>query len=171
MLLQNNSLAEKLYSALTDGYKEEVRWWGAWDLLRRLLLITIIVALPGRTVSYNHGCHISCVQSTNASSCYKLSEQLTLGGYVCTSCLLPHTTIPTDPSPLTYTHTHTHTHAHMHTHTHACTHTNTNTHTHHTHTHTHARLPPSSSSSLPSPYTSFSSPTASGGRISLRQLS
>jgi len=49
--LQNYSVADKLYSALTEGYKEEVRWWGAWDLLRRVLLITLIVALPGRTVS------------------------------------------------------------------------------------------------------------------------
>ena len=50
--LQNNSVAEKLYSALTEGYKEEVRWWGAWDLLRRVLLIILIVTLPGRTVSW-----------------------------------------------------------------------------------------------------------------------
>ena len=42
-----------LYEALTAGYRDsyETRWWVSWELLRRLLLITLSVALPGRTVS------------------------------------------------------------------------------------------------------------------------
>ena len=49
---QASSLCERMYEALVEGYEERVRWWGAWDLLRRLLIITLVVALPGRTVSW-----------------------------------------------------------------------------------------------------------------------
>ena len=46
-----NSLAESLFEALSAGYHMGARWWGVWDLVRRLILIVILVVLPGRTVS------------------------------------------------------------------------------------------------------------------------
>ena len=46
-----NSLAEGFFEALSAGYHMRARWWGVWDLVRRLIFIVILVALPGRTVS------------------------------------------------------------------------------------------------------------------------
>ena len=41
-----------MHGALMAGYKDsyETRWWVSWELLRRLLLVSVTVALPGRTV-------------------------------------------------------------------------------------------------------------------------
>lgn len=40
-------------SALTDGYRDslEAKWWTSWEIFRRLLLISVVVSLPGRSVS------------------------------------------------------------------------------------------------------------------------
>ena len=49
--MQAYRLAELLYLALSAGYQERARWWGAWDLARRLLLVGVIIACSGRSVS------------------------------------------------------------------------------------------------------------------------
>jgi hypothetical protein len=46
-----HSIIERLYGAVTAGYAERARWWGAWDLLRRLILIAIVITCPGRSVA------------------------------------------------------------------------------------------------------------------------
>ncbi len=40
-------------AALGEGYRDclEARLYAVWELLRRLLLVSIMVALPGRSVS------------------------------------------------------------------------------------------------------------------------
>ena len=41
--------------ALTVGYKDNLQWWAGVELGRRLLLIVMVIALPGRTVeTYTH---------------------------------------------------------------------------------------------------------------------
>lgn len=37
--------------ALKAGYRPNWKWWGGMELFRRILLISIAVGLPGRTVS------------------------------------------------------------------------------------------------------------------------
>ena len=49
-LLKRHILVEKIYEAISAGYHDQAQWWGVWDLIRRLLLVIILVALPGRTV-------------------------------------------------------------------------------------------------------------------------
>lgn len=36
--------------ALTVGYKDDLQWWTGVELGRRLLLIVMVIALPGKTV-------------------------------------------------------------------------------------------------------------------------
>lgn len=36
--------------ALTVGYKDDLQWWAGVELGRRLLLIVMVIALPGKTV-------------------------------------------------------------------------------------------------------------------------
>jgi len=42
--------------ALSEGYRDtlEARLYATWELIRRLLLVSIVVALPGRSVSQSY---------------------------------------------------------------------------------------------------------------------
>ena len=77
-----------------------------------------------------------------------------------------HTCTHTHAHTHAYTHMHTHAYTHMHMHTHTCTHTHahicthTCIHTQHTCTHTYRLPSPQLTSSLPSPYTSFTDQTS-----------
>ena len=76
-------MVERLYSAVTAGYEDRARWWGAWDLSRRLLLISIIIIFPGRSVSLscNSQCNIICA-IFQVSVLYILVAALALHLYV-----------------------------------------------------------------------------------------
>ena len=37
---------------MTMGYRDEVMWFGSVDLLRRIIIVLLIVALPGDEVNY-----------------------------------------------------------------------------------------------------------------------
>ena len=47
--------AHKLTPSLTHGYKDELRWFGAVELSRRVIAVLLVVALPGKEVPlYTH---------------------------------------------------------------------------------------------------------------------
>ena len=39
---------------MTTGYRDEVMWFGSVDLLRRIIIVLLIVALPGDEVNFHN---------------------------------------------------------------------------------------------------------------------
>lgn len=46
------SVMRTVSKALKVGYKNKLEWWAGIELAKRLLLITFVVSMPGRTVGF-----------------------------------------------------------------------------------------------------------------------
>ena len=111
------------------GYKEEQKWYGPYELLRRFVLIMFVVYMPGVSVSLCRsavcvgggvgGGWVHMWVGVDGCVCCVVCEWACLCVFACWWDKHKYITL----SKLHYTqmHTHTHTHTCMHTHTHTST--------------------------------------------------
>ena len=48
----------RLWKASTYAFQKEYEWWYCLELARRLIAISVIVAVPGKMVSKSYSCHV-----------------------------------------------------------------------------------------------------------------
>ena len=76
-----------MYKPLTHGYKNSAKWWAAIDLLRRFIMILVIAAFPGKTVSQLNILVFVCILISLCVQCYKHNENYRI------FYILKHTTV------------------------------------------------------------------------------